>query len=77
MPLAIPSEYGYVIGAVGCAFVPLTYGAYRVVQARKKYGVKYPDLVRASARASRERPRVRRGCVGASRASRGRRGRGD
>jgi len=50
MPLTIPSDYGYVIGAVGCAFVPLSYGAYRVVVARKKYGVKYPDLVREATR---------------------------
>lgn len=61
MPLSIPNDYGYVIGAVGAAFVPLSYGAYRVVVARKKYNVKYPDLVRARGRERRARRRARRG----------------
>ncbi|CEF99934.1 Membrane-associated, eicosanoid/glutathione metabolism (MAPEG) protein [Ostreococcus tauri] len=44
MAIEIPSEYGYVIAAIGACFVPLSYGAYRVVVARKTFGVKYPDL---------------------------------
>lgn len=62
MPIEIPSEYGYVIAAIGACFVPLSYGAYRVVAARKTFGVKYPDLVRRRWRrapSSRARARAR------------------
>ena len=34
MPLEIASEFGYVVAAVGACFVPLVYGALRVMRAR-------------------------------------------
>lgn len=44
MPLEIPNAFGYVVAAVGASFVPLMYGAVRVMRARKTYGVEYPHL---------------------------------
>lgn len=37
--MEIKPEFGYVVAAIGGMFVPLTYGAVKVIQARKKFGV--------------------------------------
>jgi hypothetical protein len=39
MGLAIPNEFGYVVAGIGCMAIPCGYGAYKVIKARKKYGV--------------------------------------
>lgn len=42
--LAIPSDYGYCIMVVGLSGIVNIFGSYKVVSARKRYNVKYPNL---------------------------------
>ena len=44
MPIEIPDDYARVVAATGVTMIPLFYGAYRVMRARKTYDVKYPNL---------------------------------
>jgi len=42
--MQIPNSYGYVVLAVGAMAIPNVVAVVQVIKARKKYGVKYPDL---------------------------------
>jgi glutathione S-transferase len=42
--MQIPNSYGYVVLAVGAMAIPNVVALVQVIKARKKYGVKYPDL---------------------------------
>jgi len=43
-PLSLSKDFGYAIGVCGLSCVVAQYGAVKVMQARKKYGIKYPTL---------------------------------
>ena len=42
--MQIPNSYGYVVLAVGAMAIPNVVAVVQVIKARKKYGVKYPNL---------------------------------
>jgi len=42
--MQIPESYGYVVLAVGAMAIPNVVAVVQVIKARKKYGVKYPNL---------------------------------
>lgn len=42
--MSLPPDYGYVLLALGSTWFANFYLAINVIRARKKYGVKYPDL---------------------------------
>ena len=42
--MQIPESYGYVVLAVGAMAIPNVVAVVQVLKARKKYGVKYPNL---------------------------------
>lgn len=42
--MQIPQSYGYVVLAVGAMAIPNVVAVVQVLKARKKYGVKYPNL---------------------------------
>ena len=42
--LQLSTDFGYAIAVVGASFLASTFGAIKVVLARKQYGIKYPAL---------------------------------
>jgi|TARA_B110000459_G_scaffold102342_1_gene113848 hypothetical protein len=42
--MQIPENYGYVVLAIAAMGIPNVVAVVRVIKARSKYGVKYPNL---------------------------------
>ena len=42
--MQIPENYGYVVLAIAAMGIPKVVAVVRVIKARSKYGVKYPNL---------------------------------
>jgi len=51
--MQIPNSYGYVVLAVGAMAIPNVVAVVQIIKARKKYGVKYPDLYAPDVRLAR------------------------
>ena len=51
--MQIPNSYGYDVLAVGAMAIPNVVAVVQVLKARKKYGVKYPDLYAPDVRLAR------------------------